>query len=291
MNHLSANALTFIDKPIEDRIFKIQSERWIGYKRAHEILDKLEDLLIYPKNHRMPSMLIAGDTNNGKTLLVNRFLHKHKPFILNGDEKLVAKVVLIQAPHVPDEKKFFNTLLETLNAPFKINDKVERKQSQSIAILRKIETRILIIDEIHNILAGPLAKQRVFLNMIKNLSNELKLSIVAVGIRDAFHAINTDPQLANRFEPMLLPLWTFDENYRKLLSSLESVIPLKEPSNLASNDLAMKILSLSEGTIGEISRIVSLSAIYALKNGMEKIDKKVLGNIDYTPPSERKKIS
>jgi hypothetical protein len=33
------------------------------------------------------------------------------------------------------------------------------------------------------------------------LGNELKLPIVAVGTQDAFNAISTDPQLANRFEP------------------------------------------------------------------------------------------
>jgi hypothetical protein len=51
------------------------------------------------------------------------------------------------------------------------------------------------------VLAGPLLRQRQFLNVIKHLGNELQIPIVAAGTQDAFNAIQTDPQLANRFAP------------------------------------------------------------------------------------------
>jgi len=56
-----------------ERIEKIRSSRWVGYTTAKKILDKLDDLLTHPKTHRMPNMLIVGETNNGKTMIVNRF--------------------------------------------------------------------------------------------------------------------------------------------------------------------------------------------------------------------------
>src|SRR2546423_1765777 len=68
--------------------------------------------------------------------------------------------------------------------------------------------RMLIIDEIHHVLAGSLLQQHNFLNTIKHLSNELQIPIVGVGTREAFNALQTDPQLANRFEPVFLPRWT-----------------------------------------------------------------------------------
>lgn len=58
---------------------------------------------------------------------------------------------------------------------------------------------------IHHLLAGNSVRQKWFLNVIKHLENELKLPIIAVGAQDAFNAISTDPQLANRFEPAVLP--------------------------------------------------------------------------------------
>jgi len=182
-------------------------------------------------------------------------------------------------------------LLDQLNAPYKLSDKLERKQQQAFAILRRIETRILIIDEIHNILAGSLSRQRVFLNVIKYLSNELKISIVAVGTHDALHAINTDYQLANRFEPTRLTKWVFNDEYRRLLASFEKTIPLRKPSNLQEPNLALKILSMSEGTIGEISKVITLAAIEAIKNGNEKISKDLLERVDYISPSKRRGYS
>lgn len=291
MTHLTPKAATFLDRSNEERIFHIQSDKWIGYPVAQKILDKLEDLLVYPSCIRMPNLLIVGETNNGKTLLVNRFFKAHKPVILPDDDKLIVGVVYVQAPPQPDEKKFYNALLDQLNAPYKLSDKLERKQQQAFAILRRIETRILIIDEIHNILAGSSSRQRVFLNVIKYLSNELKISIVAVGTHDAFHAINTDYQLSNRFEPAVLTKWVYDDDYRRLLASFEKTLPLRKPSNLQEPTLALKILSMSEGTIGEISKVVSLAAIEAIKTGSEQISKGLLERVDYIPPSKRRGYS
>ncbi len=49
-----------------------------------------------------------------------------------------------------------------------------------------------IIDEVHHLLAGSHRDQRRALNLLKFLTNELKIVIVAVGTSDAFHALQTD---------------------------------------------------------------------------------------------------
>ncbi len=154
-------------------------------------------------------------------------------------------------PPKPDERRFYNAILETLNAPQKDNDRIEKKHGQVLSILKKVEIKMLIIDELHHILAGKYVIQRAFLNLIKYLSNELRIVIVGAGVKDAYYAINTDQQMANRFEPALLPKWKFEEEYLRLLKSFEALLPLRNPSNLDREDLAMKILSMSEGVIGE----------------------------------------
>ena len=76
--HLSAAARGALDLPTADRIERIRRPRWIGYTRAKQLLDKLDDLLTHPKTHRMPNLLIVGDTNAGKTMLANRFVQLHR---------------------------------------------------------------------------------------------------------------------------------------------------------------------------------------------------------------------
>lgn len=65
--------------------------------------------------------------------------------------------------------------------------------------------------------------------MIKYLGNELEVPIVGVRTRDAFRAIQTDPQLSNRFDHALLPRWANDDDFRRLLATYEQVPPCVTP--------------------------------------------------------------
>jgi len=60
----------------------------------------------------------------------------------------------------------------------------------------------LAIDEVHNLLSGSALQQRRILNLLRWLGNELQIPLIAVGTAEALHAIHSDDQLANRFEPL-----------------------------------------------------------------------------------------
>ena len=76
----------------------------------------------------------------------------------------------------------------------------------ALALLRKVGVHMLVIDELHNVLAGNSVNRREFLNLLRFLGNELRIPLVGVGTRDAYLAIRSDDQLENRFEPMMLPV-------------------------------------------------------------------------------------
>lgn len=288
--HLNEAAAALLELPDNERIERIRSPRWIGYPRAKQILAKLEDLLVYPKSHRMPNLLIVGDTNNGKTMLAQRFHSLHPASDNPGGDGVHVPVLFIQAPPTPDEGRFYNAILEILFAPYKPNDRVDKKQFQVIKLLRYVRLGMLVIDEIHHILAGNLNRQRAFLNVVKYLGNELQVPIVGIGTKDAFRALQTDPQLSNRFEPAVLPRWSFDTEFLRLLASFERMLPLREPSNLHETGLATKVFSLSEGYIGELSRLLTEAAAEAVESGRERIDARTLDSIGWVGPSERKRL-
>ncbi|MBN9424578.1 MAG: AAA family ATPase [Candidatus Accumulibacter sp. 66-26] len=288
-SHLLQKAAAYLERPDQERITYIRSPRWIGYPRAQEILTQLENLLTHPKAHRMPNLLIVGDTNNGKTMLVRRFCNHHKPDDNPEGEAAKVPVLFVQAPPVPDEGRFYNAILELLFAPYKPGDRADRKQFQAIKLLRTVGLKMLVIDEIHHLLAGSMTKQKAFLNVIKYLGNELEVPIVGVGTRDAFRAIQTDLQLSNRFDQALLPRWANDEMFLRLLATFERSIPLRTPSNLTDGALADKIYSMSEGYLGEISRVLESAAVRAVETGLERIDKRLLDGIGWISPSDRRK--
>ncbi|MCU7846465.1 MAG: TniB family NTP-binding protein [Candidatus Thiodiazotropha sp. (ex Lucinoma kastoroae)] len=288
-DHLLPKVAAYLEQPDEKRIEYIRSPRWIGYPRAQAILDRLESLLTHPKSHRMSNLLIVGDTNNGKSMLVNRFSSRHKPEDNPEGEAAIVPVLCMQAPPVPDEGRFYNAILELLFAPYKPGDRADRKQFQAIKLLKTVGLKLLIIDEIHHILAGTMTKQRAFLNVIKYLGNELQVPVVGVGTKDAFRAIQTDLQLSNRFDHALLPRWQNDDEYLRLLATFERAMPLRKASNLIEGGLADKIYSMSEGYIGEIDRLLIEAAVQAVIKGAECIDKKILDRIVWTAPSDRRR--
>lgn len=288
-SHLGERAREALDLPVEKRLAWIQRPRWVGYTRAKDVLGRLDELLVHPKTHRMPNILIVGDTNNGKTAVARRFEKLHRAEETSGGEGVRVPVLVVQAPPVPEEKRLYTAILDALFAPHRPTRHTAEKQSEVLRLLRYVGLQVLVIDEIHHVLAGHQARQRQFLNVIKYLGNELQVPIVGVGIKEAVRAIQTDPQLASRFEPLGLPRWVMGEEFLRLLASFERALPLRQPSNLTEPRLAERLLAASEGTIGELVAVLSAAAIYAVRAGTEQIDDRVLTAIAWTPPSERKR--
>ena len=77
-------------------------------------------------------------------------------------------------------------------------------------MMRGTGVRLLVIDEVQNLLSGSRLQQRRLLNLLRWLGNELQIPLVAVGTAEALHAIQSDDQLANRFTPFGLPPWKYD---------------------------------------------------------------------------------
>ncbi len=75
----------------------------------------------------------------------------------------------------------------------------------TLRLMRAVDVYILLLDEIHNILAGTFRKQRIVLNTLRYLSNDLKISLVCFGVEEAREAIIGDVQLARRFDEYPLP--------------------------------------------------------------------------------------
>lgn len=289
MDHLSDIAKATVSKSIQERIEYIDSRIWIPYPNSVAILKKFNSFLTRPKVERMPNIFLTGDSNNGKTELLHEFDKKFQPYIIPGiGPKL--DVLLIQAPPRADEARLYGLILKKLNVAHSWNEKVSKKYYQVEQVLSSLDVKILIIDEIHNIITGTYNKQREFLTVLKFLTNQLKIILIVAGTKDARRVINTDEQLANRFQPIELPRWSLNKEYLQLLASFESKLPLKKPSNLVSRDLATKIFDMSEGLLGEISWIIKESAKLAIENGDEIIEGQTIDAIDYVSPSQRRKI-
>lgn len=293
--HLLDKAFEMLSASQDERIRYINEDKWIGYPRAQQIIERLEDFISYPQVERMPNLLIVGDSNNGKTQILRRFANRYPLIIDEETYTNIQPIVFISAPAKPDENAFLIRLLEEMVIPYAKNDSLEVKRQMAIRAMQSRKTRMLIIDEIQHIIAGSYNAQKGFLNSIKDLSNTLKIPIVGAGIEDAFHAIQVDPQLANRFQVEVLERWKFDKKesrmeFAKLVASIEARLPFPEPSFLYKKPFVEQLYYLSDGLIGEVVIIMKQLATYAIKHNLSCIDDSVFGELNLIPASKRKEL-
>jgi len=267
---------------------RIRADRWIGYPKAVAAVERLEVLFGWPRKQRMPNLLLIGPTNNGKSMIVERFRRAHPTVTGPAGENI--PVVCLQMPSEPSALRFYTALLSAIGAPLRPQRRLPEAERLALSLLREVGVRILVIDEIHNVLAGPGEKRREFLNLLRFLGNELHIPLVGVGTREAYLAVRSDDQLENRFEPFILPLWEVGDEARSLLASFAASFPLRRPSLIDTEDMTRYLLARSEGTIGELARLLTAAAVAAVETGEERINHRTLSLADYLGPSERRRI-
>jgi hypothetical protein len=287
LSHLIPAARKIAMLPANERVQRIRADRWIGYPKAVTALNKLESLLNWPAKQRMPNLLIVGPTNNGKSMIIEKFRRTHPAVTELDSEKI--PVVSVQMPSDPSIKRFYAALLVAIGAPIHPRHQLLLLEQHTLKLLRNVKMQMLVIDELHNINAGSRSIQREFLNLLRFLGNELRIPLVGLGTKEAYLAVRSDDQLENRFEPMVLPLWQEGSDFESLLASFVAVLPLRRRSFIATADMARYLLARTEGTIGELAQLLTCAAIAAIESGEESITARTLSLADYDGPTERRR--
>lgn len=288
-----------MEEPKDDqqsRLLALKQPVWIGYARAVAVRRQMEELLAHPQMHRMPNMALIGESFNGKTMLFNNFNRRHDPTLAPDysvkNDVIEKPVFMFQAPPEPDEGRLYRQMLTKLWAPPAARDSSERMLDTLLSLLQSLKTKMLLIDEFGFFQAGTGSKQRKVLNALKFLGNALQIPMVVAGVPETLNLLQSDTQIANRFEPVFLPKWKMGEEYLKLLSTLEVTLRLKSPSNLSKEATAQRILDETDGIIGHITELLQKLAAQAILSGKEHIpstalDTKNLRQLGWIPPNQR----
>lgn len=291
-DHLSPAARAIADLPSSERLAHMHGQWWIAHPHAEAALARLDDAFRFgPGRIRPPNLLIVGPTNNGKSMIAEKFRRLHPPSPSSCGQREVVPVVVMQMPTEPSVRRFYGAILTALNAPVSFNLPGERLERYALDLLRAVEVRVLIVDELHNLLAGTHRRRAEFLNMLRFLGNTLRIPIIGLGTKQAQIAVRSDDQLENRFEPIPLPAWQDDGVFARLLASFERALPLRERSALAdAPELRSMVLRRSTGLIGEVAALLTAATVHALLHGRERIDRVMLDGCDYRGPDERRAL-
>ena len=287
-NHIPPDLRHTPDLTDEERMRLTEQPVWIPYPTATSILDRLEWLLHLPKQQRMPCLLIIiGDSNSGKTTIIRKFCEMHGEGWVNEDNEPIKPIILAEAPPSADEKSLHMSLLERFHPPYRATASAKELRYQTIHLIKKCHTRMLIFDEFHSLLAGGGKKLTEVLNALRLFCNELEIPIVGVGIEEARTVFSNDRQLTSRFGVMELPPWKRDQQFQRLLVSFEEALLLKKPSNLNHPELARLLHEHSGGNLGDLRRLLIECAKAAITSGAERIDRALIESTTKNNPWRR----
>lgn len=270
LSHLTPAAAILLTESDDRRIRAVRSRRWILYPRAKQALDRLGTLLDQPRGTRMPSIAIYGDSGMGKTMIMKRFRDDNPPSFDSGRGALTTPVLAMEMTSRPGERRFYAELLTLLGAPQRPRADIAQMEQAALRIMEAIGVKVLVIDEVHNILAGSYREQRIVLNTLRFLSNRLQISLVCFGVNEAREAISGDVQLARRFEQFTLSRWAANDQFETLVVSILRNTPLRRPSVLTPASMR-RILQITEGITANIFHMINDLAIDAIEGGHEQI--------------------
>ncbi len=113
--HLTAEARVIAELDDAKRIDHPTEDHWIDYPRARHALQELERLLGCPERTRMPGLLFHGESNIGKSMVIQKFLRAHPASEFNANTGVLqVDVRAVEMPSAPQKRRLHGQLLMAL---------------------------------------------------------------------------------------------------------------------------------------------------------------------------------
>lgn len=286
---LTAEAEAMLSRSDAERIAYLSRDHVIKYPPATDIIEHAARLVRGERPMRSPYPYVSGRSNNGKSMIWREITALHPPYVDTCTGSMVYPVLSFSCVGLADMKTFCKRALRKLKAKIKPNAGASDLYDQLFELLPALGVKLILLDEIHNLLNTKSAVERKSLmNMIRDFDAELGISVMAFGVPEGLLSFSTDEQLANRFRAHELPLWKNDARTRYFLKFLEATLPLKHASRIHEGALAKKIILTGQYLIGDMVDIVRQAAVKAIEKKWEVIDERALDAIDWKPPQKHR---
>ena len=251
---------------LERAAFVIQ-DLTIRYPALEQVAAEAEWMIHEPRQTRARGLIVCAGKDNGKTSLAklihdrfNDYHHVDLPCVLR-----------ISMSGVRDARSVYGRIMEELGSPARISHRLSDRELLVQRLLRDVDCRLLILDEVQDILLGSEREQQRALEGIKLLMNELRLPILAFGAEKAGQAFNSDGHLAARFAQFTMPTWKADGTLANFVATYERFLPFGKPSNLAAQDKLGYLAKVGDGILGNIVRRIKNAALLAIAEGNDCI--------------------
>lgn len=261
-----------------DRCTAIMEQRWIGYPAAQRALEAMTRVRDRPRSTRTAGVAICGPFLNGKTMVSDRFLSLETLQIRPSYYYVV--------PTKPTRLEFLSGMIQAMGRlPDPSQRTIEGRRQQLHELLDEHRPRIFVFDDAHHGFTGSATKE--LHSLLRLMGHRWDLSPVLIGNFSLRTAIHGDGELKTRLANCPLERWEYNQDFGRLLQSLERALPLARKSELTDEVLAARIYEMAEGLIGDIVQNVALTAVAAVRSGEERVTAELFDAMNFEPPSRR----
>lgn len=283
-DHLDPETRELLDLPADQRAMRMLVSRFIVHERLNPIIQFVQFLIHMPSKTRANGLVVSGKPGSGKTMLSRAIQRWYPPTQAEYGKSASKPVLAISMTNAREAKTLYNRLLEELGVPAPGRYSGSDRELMVLKLCRMAGVRLLIVDEIQDILTSTARQQRIALDTIKFLMNELTLPVLTLGTSAAPAAMQIDEHLNARFIYRELPIWSRDSYLTNFLNTLEKALPLRNPSYLSSPTLSAELIRLSGGVLETIVQLVTHAGAHAVESGEDQITKELLVRATYEPP-------
>jgi hypothetical protein len=262
--HLSDEAQQVVDGSPQERIDFVNRLHWVDYPAATKVLESV-DLLGKYGHFRTDNLVLAAVSQNGKS-----FLLAHAREAMQREDP-PRRVLRVSAPQkLPGLDALQRTILAALSPGFAAGRGIRFDPREIERQLKAYSIQMLVLDDYE--LGRRSKAQWGYLMGLKSLCNVLSVPTVVLATIENAEKLFRESELITRFQSLTLSSWEWGEDYVRWLSGLERFLPFEQPSHLAAEDVAGRILQSSDKTIGSLAGLVRRAAVEAIKAGRPCID-------------------
>ncbi|UNK49857.1 TniB family NTP-binding protein [Lysobacter sp. S4-A87] len=254
----------------EQRIDYVLFPRFIPYPRAEYLLGEIGDLRRMDVSPRPKCILVSGAPGFGKSMILKEALRLYGAEISEASEVGRKRWPFfgIELPPMSDIRPLYGRVLTKLGIPHSLEDKPSLLHEQTCTALDGAYTVLLGLDEIHNLLATK--KTEECMTALRDITNH-GVALLCAGVESARNVISADAQMADRFRCHRLQPWICNDDTRDFLATLETRLPLRDPSGLDRQEMLEAIVLLSHGSLGKMVTGVREAARDVIRDGRECI--------------------
>lgn len=265
MTKLTPKAQALLDASPGERTAYIRRRRRLGYPQAISILGRIRDLVDYQYEHRSLGLTLTAEQHQGKTTLLD-WAHDETLRTHSGAARGTVSSIRLDVSSQWTVTSLYNACLRELGAPYAMHGDPESKFQTLKMMLVKKQTRLILIDECHDIRRTQSNQMRIILSGLRAICNLPGVTIVLGGLPDLRDIVRNDAQLSSRFEHHMLNRWQEGPEYYNLVFTLLTDLPIHGAELLFKTypELLGELLTSGKHVLGGFSRLLTEAACLCL---------------------------